>query len=85
MQKHDRPREKLERYGFIKISDEQREIVEFDYDYIKHLEYLGLVNSENKKDVSVETDDDEYDVDFKEHDIFRLSVFGEDFIKFVKT
>ncbi|MDP2683735.1 MAG: hypothetical protein Q8P20_01635 [bacterium] len=77
--------EKLKKNKFIRIDADQREIVEFDYDDIKYLEYLGLVNSDNKKEVEVETDQEEYDVDFREHDIFRLSVFGEDFIEFVKT
>lgn len=78
----------------IVIKDYERNVVENDYDDIKYLEYLGIVNSSKKSEidtnVEVERDDesgmDDADAtsEIVETETFNLSVFGEDFVKFIK-
>ena len=83
----------------LKINFEERDDEESDYDDIRYLQSLGLLNVVAKRelDVQVTTTKKEYDngkhsgVDYpseadstlEESETFYLSFFGEDFIKFI--
>jgi hypothetical protein len=69
----------------VKIRSNERYAVEKDYDHLKYLEYLGILNCERKSyvETSVEPGEESADSEFYENETFTLSVFGEDFVSFL--
>lgn len=86
---------KIQENKSVTITNSEWNAVESDYDEIKYLQSLGLLSVEQEheieNDIQTEANNDEYGgytsstdsfLDIKE--TYGLSVFGEDFIKFIK-
>lgn len=67
-----------------KVFDNNNRTENYEYERIKYLEYLGLVSCEKEQEVEVETEYESSDASFIEREIFSISYFGYNFIKFLK-
>jgi len=76
---------KVKKEKQITIKSNLRDAIENDYEYLKYLEYLGILSCKKKSyvETNVSYEDEEADSDFYETEKFSLSMFGEAFIKFI--
>jgi len=72
--------------GLKKTFSNHRRIESNAYEEIKYLEYLGLVNCKKEQDVEVgiAEEDESPDAYFTEEELFSISTFGYNFVKFLK-
>jgi len=76
---------KVKKEKQIIIKSNMRDVTKNNYEYLKYLEYLGILSCEKKGyvETDVSYEDEEADSNFYETEKFSLSVFGENFVKFI--